>query len=242
MILVAAHAGLKTGEDGPTHADPQALQLVQGNFPPAVEITLTPWEPQEIWPLLAAALAQRPAVLVPFVTRPSERVLDRAALGLAGPEAAATGLYLLRKPRGHVDGTVVLQESAVTYTFVEHVLPRLEREGIALWIYYVASAELFDLLPEELRNRIYPEERAREAMGITGFTLPTMDRWVCSTFGRSQTLHPYRGGRYLGSGEGAAVLAEAGLDAEGQYRAVRRYVEARRAALGPSPSAGSLPR
>lgn len=42
MILIAAHAGLKTGEDGPTHADPQALQLLQGNFPRGVAITLTP--------------------------------------------------------------------------------------------------------------------------------------------------------------------------------------------------------
>ena len=29
FFLVCAHAGLKTGEDGPTHADPQALQLLQ---------------------------------------------------------------------------------------------------------------------------------------------------------------------------------------------------------------------
>ncbi len=231
MILVAAHAGLKTGEDGPTHADPQALQLLQGNFPPAVAITLTPWEPQEIWPLLTAALARRPAVLVPFVTRPSERVLDRTALGLAKPEAAATGLYLLRRPHGHVDGTLVLQESAVTYAFVEHVLPRLDSLGISVWVYYVASAELFDLLPQERREALFPEERAREAMGITGFTLPTMDRWVLSTFGRERTLHPYRAGRYLGSGDGASVLAEAGLDPDGQYRAIRSYVEARRAVL-----------
>ena len=33
MVLVCGHAGLKTGEDGPTHADPQALQLLQENFP-----------------------------------------------------------------------------------------------------------------------------------------------------------------------------------------------------------------
>ncbi len=44
-ILVCAHAGLKTGEDGPTHADPQALQLLQENFPRGTVITLTPWEP-----------------------------------------------------------------------------------------------------------------------------------------------------------------------------------------------------
>ena len=64
LILICGHAGLATGEDGPTHADPQALQLLQENFPPGTAVTLTPWEPQEIWPLLgdrarAAAGADR---------------------------------------------------------------------------------------------------------------------------------------------------------------------------------------
>jgi transketolase len=229
MILVCAHAGLKTGEDGPTHADPQALQLLQGNFPPGVAITLTPWEPQEIWPLLAAALARRPALIAPFVTRPNETVLDRRAFGLAPAEHAASGMYLLR-PRGpRSDGTVVLQESAVAYAFVVDALPLLDRDGIAPAVYYVASAELFDLLPPEEQKLIFPEERAREAMGITGFTLPTMDRWIHSSFGRAMTLHPYAKGHYLGSGQGDVVLTEAGLDGVSQYRAVLRYVEALRA-------------
>ena len=73
IILACAHAGLKTGEDGPTHADPQPLQLLQENFPRGTMITLTPWDPQEIWILVAAGLAKRPAILAPFVTRPNER-------------------------------------------------------------------------------------------------------------------------------------------------------------------------
>jgi transketolase len=227
MILVCAHAGLKTGEDGPTHADPQALQLLQGNFPPGVAITLTPWEPQEIWPLLATAFHKRPALIAPFVTRPSETVLDRRAMGLAPAEDAVTGLYMLRRPGHGGDGTIVLQESAVTYTFVQEVLPLLDRDGISPWVYYVSSAELFDRLSEEERRRLFPEERAREAMGITGFTLPTMERWVRSDLGRAATLHPYMRGHFLGSGQGDMVLAEAGLDAEGQYRAILRYLDAR---------------
>jgi transketolase len=226
MILVCAHAGLKTGEDGPTHADPQALQLLQENFPRGASLTLTPWDPQEIWPVLAAALRHRPAVLAPFVTRPGETVPDRASLGLAPPEAATSGVYLLRRPRGEGRGTVVLQESAVTFAFIEEALPRLVEEGLEPWVYSVASAELFDLLPEEEQRRIFPEERAREAMGITGFTLPTMYRWVPSDRGRAHTLHPYRKGHYLGSGQGPMVLAEAGLDGESQARAIKEYVEA----------------
>jgi transketolase len=226
MILVCAHAGLKTGEDGPTHADPQALQLLQENFPRGTSITLTPWDPQEIWTVLATALRHRAAVLAPFVTRPGETVPDRSGLGLAPPEAAATGVYLLRGPQGPGRGTIVLQESAVSFAFVEQALPILLRQGIDPWVYSVASAELFDLLPPEEQKRIFPEERAREAMGITGFTLPTMFRWIRSDLGRAHTLHPYRKGHYLGSGQGPMVLAEAGLDGESQAQAIERYVEA----------------
>jgi transketolase len=230
MLVVCAHAGLKTGEDGPTHADPQHLQLFLENFPRGTSVTLTPWDPQEVWPLLAAALARRPAVIVPFVTRPNERVLDRAALGLAGPEEAASGLDLLRRPRGRGEGTLVLQESAAAYAFVEEALPLLEKDGLDPWVYYVASAELFDLLPPGRQAEIFPEARAQEAMGITGFTLPTMYRWIRSDFGRARTLYPYAGGHFLGSGQGPVVLAEAGLDGTSQYRAVTAYVEALRRA------------
>src|SRR5574341_1827716 len=73
-IMISAHAGVKTGEDGPTHADPQVLQLLQECFPGKVLITLTPWDAQEIWPLLIAGLKVRPAILAPFVTRPADVV------------------------------------------------------------------------------------------------------------------------------------------------------------------------
>lgn len=225
MVLVCAHAGLKTGEDGPTHADPQPLQLLQENFPAGTMITLTPWEPQEIYPLLAAALAQRPAVIAPFVTRPSERVPDRAALGLAPASEAVQGVYQLRRPSGTPDGVLVLQESAVTYAFVEEALPLLLAAGLDLDVYSIASAELFDALPPARREEIFPERKARIAMGITGFTMATLYRWIRSDLGRSHSLHPYAKGHFPGSGSGPSVVAEAGLDGASQARAIARYVE-----------------
>ncbi len=231
MLLVCAHAGLKTGEDGPTHADPQALQLLQENFPRGTAITLTPWDPQECFPLVAAALRRRPALIAPFVTRPNETVPDRSRLGLAPPEAAASGVYLLRAPKGAADVTVVLQESAVAFAFVEQALPLLEKAGLDARVYSVASAELFDLLPAAEQARIFPEEHARQAMGITGFTLPTLQRWVRSDLGRAHSLHPFRKGHFLGSGQGPMVLAEAGLDGASQAAAVREYVAARAASV-----------
>ena len=224
FFIVCAHAGVKTGEDGPTHADPQPLQLLQGNFPAGTMVTLTPWDPQELWYLTAAALTSRPAVVAPFVTRPTETVPDRAALGLAPASDAAQGVYQLYKAQGTSAGTVVLQGSDAGYGFVDGALPRLKADGIEVDAFYVASAELFDLLPPAERERIFPEAKAQEAMGISGFTLPTMYRWVRSDRGREATLHPFKKGHYLGSGKADMVVAEAGLDGDSQYEAIKRYV------------------
>jgi transketolase len=227
FFLVCAHAGLKTGEDGPTHADPQSLQLLQDNFPLGTMITLTPWDPQEIWFLVSAALAKRPAIIAPFVTRPPEVVLDRAALGLPPASAATQGVYRLRAAQWLSQGTIVLQGTGVTNAFLNETLPLLEREKLDLDVYVITSSELFDMLPPAKRKRIFPEAHQQDAMGITDFTLATMTRWVRSDYGRGHTLHPFRHKHFLGSGPGAIVMAEAGLDGASQFEAIRAYVQNR---------------
>jgi len=228
IILACAHVGLKTGEDGPTHADPQPLQLLQENFPRGAMITLTPWDPQEIWILMSAAFVRRPAIIAPFVTRPNEKVVDRKALGLAPVTSAATGVYLLRPAKGKKpDGTIVLQGSEVGYAFVEEALPLAEKEGLDLNVYYVSSAELFDLLTPAQQEKIYPEKVAEKAMGISGFTLPTMYRWIKSERGRRMTLYPFMKGHYQGSGTANMVMREAGLDGKSQLKSIKKYLEKR---------------
>jgi transketolase len=227
FFLVCAHAGLKTGEDGPTHADPQSLQLLQDNFPLGTMITLTPWDPQEIWFLVSAALAKRPAIIAPFVTRPPELVLDRGTLGLPPASAAAQGVYRLRAARWLSQGTIVLQGTGVTNAFLNETLPLLDREKLDLNVYVITSSELFDMLPAAKRKWIFPEAHQQEAMGITDFTLATMTRWVRSDYGRKHSLHPFRHKHFLGSGPGAMVMAEAGLDGANQFEAIRAYVRNR---------------
>jgi transketolase len=224
VVLVSGHAGMKTGEDGPTHADPQSLQLMQENFVAGAAITLTPWEPAEVWPLMAAALAARPSVIVPYVTRPNETVPDRVVLGLAPATSAAAGVYRLRAAAGKPDGVLVLQGSEVTYAFVQETMPLLAAAGIDLDVFLVTSVELFDRLPAEVQAEIFPESAAQSAMGITGFTVPTMYRWIRSDWGRAHSLYPFRKGHYLGSGTGAMVVHEAGLDGEGQFAAIKEFV------------------
>lgn len=228
FMIICGHAGPRTGEDGPTHADPQPLQLLQENFPKGTMITLTPWDTQEIWPLVIASLRSRPAVIAPFVTRPAETVIDRKKLGLPPALAAEKGLYAMRTAdpqKKPYHGTIVLQGNAVGHAFAAEVLPELDKQGFNLNIFYVASLELFDLLPEDEKAEIFPQNLAQEAMGITEFTLSTMYRWITSNEGRKRTLHPFSNNSFNGSGQAEVVLKEAGLDAKSQLSAIIDYAK-----------------
>lgn len=227
-IIVNGHAGPKTGEDGPTHADPQCLQLLTEDFPKGKMITLTPWDPMEIWHLVTAALKHRPAVLSPFVSRPSEIVVDRKALGIPEAAAAVKGVYAFRKAdngTSQYNGTLVLLGSAVATAFVNDVLKEVDALGFNMNIYYIASTELFKLLPEKEQESIFPQRHKFHSMGMTDFTLPTLYQWVRSDEGLRRTLYPFRKGHYLGSGTGPKVLEEADLHPEGQLAAITDYAK-----------------
>ena len=224
FVVVCGHAGVKTGEDGPTHAEPQALQVLQENFPGDVMITLTPWDPNELWPLTAESLLQRPAVLAPFVTRPSEVIVDREGLGLAQAEQSIKGVYKLLEANGAPEATIVYQGSDVAYAFVTGVLPRLKEKGMNLDVYYVSSTELFDRLDESERNAIYPASTASSAMMFSGFTAATTYRWIMSERGRQYTLYPWKKGNFLGSGPGDVCLEQAGMNAEAQWDVIQKFV------------------
>lgn len=222
-VMINAHAGSMTGEDGPTHADPQSLQLLQENFASGTSITLTPWDPRELWPLMAAGLRAHPAVLAPFVTRPAVALPDRAALRLPGPEAAAKGVYALR--RTGAKAAVVLQGCASGTVFVRDVLPLLDKEGVKVDAYYVASTELFDRLPKAERDAVLPEELTRRTMMVSDFTVPTFRRWVRTDAGVEASLYPLKSHGYLGSGTWEAVVREGGLHGESQFEAIRAWAK-----------------
>ncbi len=223
-IMYNAHASLPTGEDGPTHADPQSLQLMQENFPKGASITMTPWEVDEIWPLTAAALAKRPAVFSPFVTRPSEKFVDRNALGLAPAAQAVNGVYKIYNGGG-VDGAVIVQGGGVMRIFVNKVLPELKAKGLKIDVYYVASRELFTLLSAAEQEKILPASVLKTAMMISDFTLPTIQTWLLSQKGREHSIWPTKAGHYLGSAKADMLYTEAGLDGRGQLSAILSYTE-----------------
>lgn len=225
FIMFNGHAGLPTGEDGPTHADPQSLQLLQGNFPKGACITAVPLEVDEIWPLVTKSLSLKPAVFAPFVVRPSYAFLDRGALGMEPASKAVNGVYYMRRAKGKAEGTLIVQGAGVGRIVAEELLPRLNADGPDVNVVYVASRELFELLPEEEQEKILPLEYRHTAMGITDFTLPALEGWLLSQSGRRHTLFPHKNGVYLGSASAAKVYAEAGLDGKSLLEAVRAYAQ-----------------
>jgi transketolase len=175
-------------------------------------------------------LKKRPAVLAPFVTRPNEIVVDREKFKLPPATAAADGVYRFRKadPKSkEYHGSIILQGSAVTNDFVTYVLPRLDESGYNMNVYYISSAELFSMLPDRKKHEILPEKIMGEAMGITGFTMPTMYRWITSELGRKYTINSFVRGIYPGSGKAEVVMKEVGLNGPAQWDSIQKYITAR---------------
>jgi hypothetical protein len=57
--------------------------------------------------------------------------------------------------------------------------------------------------------------------------MATMTRWIRSDLGRAHSLHPFRHGHFLGSGSGAIVMKEAGLDGRSQFESILGFIRAR---------------
>ncbi len=227
FIIFTGHAGLQTGEDGPTHADPQALQLIMEDFPKGAAITLTPLDGNDVWPSLAAALSKRPAVLYTVVSRPNVKVIDRLALGADAPETAGKGVYkICRSAKAEPDGVVVIQGAGAGEIFCSSVLPELKKKGLELNVYYVSSRELFAALDEREREDIFPYKDMQKAMAITDFTLPTMYCWLKSKSGERFSIYPFMRGKYMTSGKAEDVYKEAHMDAKSQLERIQAYIKA----------------
>lgn len=223
MILINAHAGLKTGEDGPTHACPQTLSIWKSFSKLKWKvITLTPWDANEIWPLMIASAREKPAVIVPFVTRPIEIVVDRTKYGFADVSETVNGIYYIHRAKR--SKATVLYQGAEVGIELPNVVTELNKEKIDVNIFYVSSSELFSYLPKKKQNEILPVEFRQNAMAVTGFTIDTMYEYLLSEKGRDFSLHPFKKGIFLGSGQGGEVLKQAGLDVKSQIKAIKKFV------------------
>jgi len=224
LILINAHAGLKTGEDGPTHACPQPLSMWKSFSELNLKvITLTPWDPNEIWPLMIASMKNNPALIIPFVTRPSEVIIDRQKYLFPDVSETANGIYYVRKAKK--SKATVLYQGAEVGIELPNIVTGLDKEKVDVNILYVSSPELFSYLSKKKQAEILPDELKYNAMAVTGFTIDTMYKYLLTEKGRDFSLHPFKKGVFLGSGSGGEVLKQAGLDVKSQIHAIKKFVE-----------------
>ena len=149
-------------------------------------------------------------------------MLDRAALGLPPAALPPRAFTVCAQPRVDSRGTVVLQGTGVTNAFVTRRLPLTgARKASTSTFTSIRRVNCSTSCPPAEREHNFPGAHQQEAMGITDFTLATMTRWVRSDYGRAHSLHPFRHRHFLGSGSGAVVMAEAGLDGASQFEAIR---------------------
>ena len=147
--------------------------------------------------------------------------MDRKALKVEGAAQAVNGVYYLHRATGKAEGTIFVQGAGVGREVVEKVLPAL-KENVN--IIYVTSRELFEQLPKTEQEKLIPAELLKTAMGITDFTLPTLDCWINSVAGREHSLYPHKDGKFLSSGSSAKVYEEAHLDGASILTAIKAYV------------------
>jgi len=149
VIYVFTHDSIGVGEDGPTHQPVEQLWSLRATpnvwvFRPADanETTLC-WQ-------VAVRRTDGPSALA--LTRQNLPVLDPQVYGSLGVEQ---GAYILAEAsRATPDAILLATGSEVSLAL--RAREQLEKDGIAARILSMPCLELFDMQPEEYRNRILP--------------------------------------------------------------------------------------
>jgi transketolase len=159
-------------------------------------------------------------------------VADRATFADRDPRAAARGLYVIRDfTEGPRHGYVVAQGAFATFNLVS-VLPRLAAAGVNVKAIAAVSEELFDRQPTAYRDAVLPSAGRADLMFITGGTRRVWPLRNVGAQADQYSLTADWNDRWLTGGLEADVIAEAHLDPESVFHAVKRFADDRPARLG----------
>jgi transketolase len=231
VLWVAGHSGPETAEDSRTHFgifSPGVTQL----FPEGHVIDLHPWEYNEVPVVLGAAFAQAAPIVALHLTRPSVRIPDREALGMASHFEAARGAYVLRAFRSGLPplGTVIVQGTATTENVVR-ILPDLDREKLNVKIVAAISPQLFRLQDRSYREAVLSDADRWDSMVITNRSLRVTQDWVTHEVAAEYSLTSDWDGRWRTGGTVEEVVAEAHLSPRHLLDGIGRFVRERASRL-----------
>jgi transketolase len=175
FIVLAAHDGPETGEDGPTHQGMYWMSLY--NALPGIKV-YKPLDANETIEMLFGAL-ERGEPIVLSVYRPEQPVIKRSEI----PSAieANNGAYVYKQFSGKGERLVLAICGMQVLLNTLETLPELEAKGFDVKIIAVTSPELFEELrktdPEKAKNILPDEERPLVVTlhnGWPGFLYPFM--------------------------------------------------------------------
>ena len=232
LHILAAHSGPETAADARTHFgifSPQVWKL----FPRGHSIHLSFWDYNDVAPgyFAAAEIAAREqhvSLITIEVARPDFKVVDRNRFADKDLKAAAKGCYVIRdfaagKPK---HGYVVAQGSSSTNNLVS-ILPRLDETGINVKVISAISEELFDRQPEGYRAAVLPPEAYVDLMFVTTGTRRMWPLRDTGPLTDRYSLTADQDNEWLSGGLESDVIAEAKLDAESIFKAIKRFGDER---------------
>jgi len=227
LHILTAHSGPETAADARTHFGifaPQVWKL----FPRGEIINLSFWDYNDVAPgyFAAAEIAARDplvGIITLEVARPDFVVADRSKFADQDLRAAAKGLYVIRDfAPGPRHGYVLAQGSSSTVNLVK-TLPRLEQAGINVKVIACISEELFDRQPQEYRDAVLPRSARYDLMVVSTGTRRVWPIRDVGPLADDYSLTSDWDNRWRTGGLEPEVIAEAHLDPESIFAAVRRF-------------------
>ncbi|HYK90599.1 MAG TPA: hypothetical protein VE398_17635, partial [Acidobacteriota bacterium] len=232
LTVVAGHSGPETAADARSHFgifSPQVWTL----FPRGQVINLYFWDYNDVAPGYFAAVQARRrdknvGIIVIHVARPDFFVADRSKWADSTLCAAAKGCYLIRDwdPSLPAQGTVLVQGSSSTNNLVA-ILPILQETRLNVRVVAVISEELFNLQPEEYRQRLLPDSQRFDCMVVTTMTKRVKPLSNLGPFTEEYSLSADFDDRWRTGGTEEDVIREARLDKNSILEGIRRFVSDR---------------
>ena len=232
VIWVVGHSGPETAEDSRTHFgifSPGVTQL----FPSGSVINVTPWDHNEVAPMLAAALQMDQPIIALHLTRPGIAEPDREALGMPCFREAAKGAYVMRDfdPARPKEGTLLVQGTSTTDSMMQ-ILPRLNAgEGPNVKVVMAGSWELFQAQSPEYRDAVLSREDWLDSTVITNGGRRVMFDWLSSKVAERYAMSSDWDDRWRTGGSMEEIKREARIDPESLWEGICKFAEERDARL-----------
>lgn len=172
FIMLAAHDGPETGEDGPTHQGMYWMSMF--NAYPGIKV-YKPLDANETIEMLFYAIEKGEPIAL-SVSRPDTIVFDRS-VGNSKPGDAVNGAYVFYESPKSIKSAkskVVLAVcGSIPMMNTMKIVPDLEAQGLSVKVLAVTSPQLFEELrktnPEKAQSIFSDEERA--------ITIPIHNGW-----------------------------------------------------------------